>query len=71
MSTSNSNTARPKKYFSRYQIPLTPMPNLVESQLTSFNYLIEHGIAALLKEFSPITDYSDKKFEFDPVSNKK
>ncbi|MCX6719475.1 MAG: DNA-directed RNA polymerase subunit beta, partial [Candidatus Taylorbacteria bacterium] len=54
---------RPKKYFSRYQAPLAPMPNLVESQLVSFDSLLEKGIPALLKEFSPIKDYADKKFE--------
>ncbi|HTK33281.1 MAG TPA: DNA-directed RNA polymerase subunit beta [Candidatus Paceibacterota bacterium] len=54
---------RPKKYFSRYQSPLTEMPNLVESQLTSFAALLEHGFGNLLKEFSPIKDYAEKKFE--------
>jgi DNA-directed RNA polymerase subunit beta len=39
------------------------MPNLVEAQLTSFAWVLEHGFADLLKEFSPITDYAGKKFE--------
>ena len=39
------------------------MPHLVESQLVSFADLIERGLPALLKEFSPIKDYADKKFE--------
>ncbi len=55
--------ARPKKYFSRYQEPLTEMPHLVESQLLSYTELIEHGLPNLLKEFSPIKDYAEKKFE--------
>jgi DNA-directed RNA polymerase subunit beta len=54
---------RPKKYFSRYQAPLTEMPNLVESQLTSFTWLLEQGFGNLLKEFSPISDYAGKKFD--------
>ena len=58
-----STQVRPKKYFSRYQAPLTEMPNLVESQLTSFAWVLEHGFSNLLKEFSPITDYAQKKFE--------
>ena len=58
-----STTTRPKKYFSRYQTPLTEMPNLVESQLTSFTMLLESGFENLLKEFSPIKDYAEKKFE--------
>src|SRR5690348_3013466 len=52
-----------KKYFSRFKKPLTEMPNLVESQITSFNQLIETGIEEVLKEFSPIKDYAEKKFE--------
>jgi DNA-directed RNA polymerase subunit beta len=58
-----TTTIRPKKFFSRYQIPLTEMPHLVESQLLSFTTLIEKGIENLLKEFSPIKDYAEKKFE--------
>ncbi len=58
-----TTTSRPKKYFSRYQAPLTEMPHLVESQLTSFTWLMEHGFSNLLKEFSPLKDYAEKKFE--------
>ena len=58
-----STQARPKKYFSRYQAPLTEMPNLVEAQLASFAWVLEHGFSNLLKEFSPISDYAGKKFE--------
>jgi len=58
-----STTSRPKKYFSRYQAPLTEMPHMVESQLTSFTWLMEHGFSNLLTEFSPIKDYAEKKFE--------
>jgi DNA-directed RNA polymerase subunit beta len=36
---------------------------MVESQVKSFNWLIEEGISNLLKEFSPIKDYAEKKFE--------
>ncbi|MDP3962472.1 MAG: DNA-directed RNA polymerase subunit beta, partial [bacterium] len=52
-----------KKYFSRYKTPLAEMPSLVESQFASFRWLIETGIADVLKEFSPIKDYAEKKFE--------
>ncbi len=58
-----STTSRPKKYFSKYQEPLAEMPHLVVSQLTSFAWLMEHGFSNLLKEFSPIKDYAEKKFE--------
>ncbi len=52
-----------KKYFSRYKESLTAMPSLIESQLTSYNWLLEQGISDVLKEFSPIRDYAEKKFE--------
>ncbi len=52
-----------KKYFSRFKEPLTTLPNLVESQTNSFNWLMENGIGEVLKEFSPIRDYAGKKFE--------
>ena len=56
-----------KKYFSRFKAPLTEMPNLVESQIKSFEFLIEKGIEEVLKEFSPIKDYAEKKFELSFV----
>ncbi len=58
-----TQAARPKKYFSRYQDSLTEMPNLVESQMDSYNLFLKDGMSALLKEFSPIKDYAEKKFE--------
>ncbi len=52
-----------KKYFSRFKEPLTAMPNLVESQMASFDWLVKTGIGEVLKEFSPLRDYAEKKFE--------
>ncbi len=60
--------ARPKKYFSRYKKPLAPFPNLIESQQKSFKWLVETGIAEIFKEFSPIADYSGKKFVLEFTS---
>jgi len=62
------NVARPKKYFSRYKKPLVPFPNLIEAQLKSFSWLIEKGIGEVFKEFSPISDYSGKKFQLEFLS---
>ena len=56
---------REKKYFSRYKKPLVPFPNLIENQLTSFTWLVETGIKEVFREFSPIKDYSDKKFQLE------
>lgn len=54
-----------KKVFSRYKEPLAPMPDLVESQMDSFNWLVETGLKEIFSEFSSIKDYSEKKFELD------
>ncbi len=58
----------PKKYFSRYKKPLVEFPNLIEAQLKSFSWLIEKGIGEVFKEFSPISDYSGKKFQLEFLS---
>jgi len=55
----------PKKYFSRFKEALAPLPNLVEAQVDSFAWLMKEGLAEVFKEFSPIRDYSEKKFELD------
>jgi DNA-directed RNA polymerase subunit beta len=60
--------ARPKKYFSRYKKPLAPFPNLIEAQVNSFKWLVETGIGEIFKEFSPISDYSGKKFQLEFTS---
>src|SRR3989344_6512954 len=54
-----------KKYFQRFKKPLAPLPNLVEMQTDSFKWLMETGLAELFREFSPITDYSGKKFQLE------
>ena len=58
---------REKKYFGRFKKALAPMPSLVESQMVSFNWLLKEGLGEMFKEFSPIKDYSDKKFELSFV----
>ena len=56
-----------KKYFSRYKKPLIDIPNMVDSQLASYKWLLSDGIRDLLKEFSPIEDYAGKKFQLEFV----
>ncbi|OGI61075.1 DNA-directed RNA polymerase subunit beta [Candidatus Nomurabacteria bacterium RIFCSPHIGHO2_01_FULL_38_19] len=58
----------PKKYFSRYKKPLVKFPNLIEAQVKSFKWLVETGIGEVFKEFSPINDYSAKKFQLEFTS---
>jgi DNA-directed RNA polymerase subunit beta len=57
-----------KKYFSRYKKPLAEIPNLVEMQKASYDWLVKEGLEELFKEFSPIQDYSKKKFDLEFVS---
>ncbi len=62
------SATREKKHFARYKKPLVEFPNLIENQLVSFNWLVESGLKEVFKEFSPINDYSEKKFQLDFTS---
>ncbi len=57
-----------QKRFSRYRAPRVPMPDLVAPQVASFRTFVSEGLKDLFKEFSPIIDYSKKKFELEFVS---
>ncbi len=48
--------------FGKFKEPLSPIPNLVEEQLKSWDSFIKEHLGAILKEFSPIEDYQAKKF---------
>lgn len=39
------------------------LPNLIELQLKSYRWFLQHGIRELLDEISPITDFSGKKLD--------
>ncbi|MEX0932423.1 MAG: DNA-directed RNA polymerase subunit beta [Parcubacteria group bacterium] len=73
MSTSTSKNTSPvaskreKKYFGRFRPPLTEVPDLVTSQVESFDWLIKEGLKEVFEEFSSIKDFSEKKFELDFV----
>ena len=58
----------PKKYFSDYRPPLLRLPDLIEVQRASYEWLIGNGLKELFREFSPIKDYSGKKFELEFVN---
>src|SRR3989338_6254293 len=63
---SNVNVnAREKKYFGKFRESLAPIPNLVKSQVDSFQWLMEKGLKEVFSEFSSIKDYSEKKFQLD------
>ncbi len=63
MATAPKTATRTQKTFARFRKPATELPNLVEPQLTSFRWLIEEGVREVFKEFSPIRDYGEKKFD--------
>ncbi len=52
-----------QKYFSRHKKPHIDLPNLVDAQVRGYQKLLTDGIKEVFKEFSPIKDYSEKKFE--------
>jgi len=54
-----------QKRFSRYKEPFADIPDLVELQTDSYNWVIKEGLKELFQEFSPIKDYSEKKFELE------
>lgn len=53
----------PAKTFSKYRQPLIELPDLIEPQRESFRWFVETGLKEVFTEFSPIADYSEKKFE--------
>ncbi len=59
---------REKKYFGKYTKPLVETPDLVHNQVASYKWLIKDGLKEVFKEFSPIKDYSEKKFELEITS---
>ena len=54
-----------QKTFGAYRAPSVPFPDLVGHQRSSFNWLLKDGLTELFKEFSPISDYSGKKFQLE------
>lgn len=53
----------PKKRFQSYRDARVSLPDLVEPQRESYKQFVEVGLKEIFKEFSPISDYSEKKFE--------
>jgi DNA-directed RNA polymerase subunit beta len=53
----------PQKRFAECADARIELPNLMEPQHESYRWLIETGLKEIFNEFSPIADYSEKKFE--------
>jgi DNA-directed RNA polymerase subunit beta len=58
----------PQKRFSKYREPLVAVPNLVQNQIESYQEFLKNGFGSVLKEFTPIEDYSGKKFTLELLS---
>ncbi|KND49743.1 MAG: DNA-directed RNA polymerase, beta subunit [Parcubacteria bacterium C7867-008] len=52
-----------QKTFGAYRAPRVEFPDLVGHQRESFEWFLRDGLKELFNEFSPISDYSNKKFE--------
>ena len=55
--------AMPQKKFAISPDPMIEVPDLIEPQRESFKWFAETALKEVFTEFSPITDYSEKKFE--------
>lgn len=55
----------PQKRFSKYREPLVAVPDLVQNQIESYKQFLETGFGDVLREFTPIDDYSGKKFTLE------
>ncbi|MEK7638633.1 MAG: DNA-directed RNA polymerase subunit beta, partial [Patescibacteria group bacterium] len=53
----------PQKRFERSAPARVELPDLIEPQRESYKWFAEVGLKEIFKEFSPISDYSEKKFE--------
>ena len=53
----------PQRRFEKSAGPRVPLPDLIEPQRESYKWFVETALKDVFKEFSPISDYSDKKFE--------
>jgi DNA-directed RNA polymerase subunit beta len=58
----------PQKTFSKYREPLATVPNLVQNQIESYQDFLKNGFGNVLREFTPIEDYSGKKFTLEIIS---
>jgi DNA-directed RNA polymerase subunit beta len=52
-----------QKYFSRHTAPLAEPADLISIQKDSYAAFLKEGLGEIFKEFSPIKDYSEEKFE--------
>ena len=54
-----------RKLFSKYGADVTEAPNLAQVQLDSYKWFLDEGFRELLREISPIKDWTEKEFELN------
>ena len=54
-----------RKLFSKYGADVTEAPNLAQVQLDSYKWFLDEGLRELLREISPIKDWTEKEFELN------
>ena len=52
-----------RKIFSKYPVENFEAPNLVQVQLDSYKWFMDYGLRELLKDVSPIEDWTNKELE--------
>ena len=58
-----ADSTKTQKHFGKYVRPRTDLPDLVSHQRESFEWFAKDGLKELFAEFSPVPDYSGKKFD--------
>ncbi len=52
-----------KKFFEKYRKSAMDIPNLMQHQVDSYDRFLSKVLKNILEEFSPISDYAEKKFD--------
>ena len=62
--TQNGHSLSRQDVRSYARIPqVLEVPNLIESQIQSYEWFREEGLKDVFREISPISDYTEKKYE--------
>ncbi len=57
-----------RKLFSKFGPDSIEIPNLAQVQLDSYQWFLDEGLPELLKEISPVTDWTEKELELQFLS---
>src|SRR3989344_9558384 len=57
-----------RKLFSKFEPDQVEAPNLAQVQFDSYQWFLDEGLPELLKEISPVKDWTEKEFELNFLS---